>query len=77
MPKSKLGIYVLSLAGVDILDYVRHSLPWVILSMDHNLEIWRQVKEISPNTFILGRYYLDDGEQVCVDDPEIHDFGEL
>lgn len=71
MTKSKLGIYVISLAGVDILDYVNHSMPRVILSMDHNLETWQQVRQISPNTFILGRYYLDDGEQIYLEQPEL------
>jgi|GEM_PF-1473951 hypothetical protein len=70
MPKSKLGIYVISLNGIDILDYVRRAMPRVILSMDHSPDIWRQVKQISPNTFLLGRYYLDDGEQVF-DQPEL------
>lgn len=64
MPKSKLGIFVISLVGIDVLDYVRKSMPRVILSMDHSPDIWQQVKHISPNTFIIGRYYLDDGEQV-------------
>jgi hypothetical protein len=69
--KSKLGIYVIALAGIDILDYVRHALPRLILSMDHSPDLWRQVKQLSPNTFILGRYYLDDGEQVYFDQPEL------
>lgn len=71
MAKSKLGIYVISNAGVNVVDYVRHTMPRVILSMDHNLETWREVKAISPDTFILGRYYLDDGEQVYLDNPEV------
>jgi hypothetical protein len=71
MPKSKLGIYVISLGGVDVIEYVRRAMPRVILSMDHNLETWRQVKQISPNTFLLGRYYLDDGEQIYLDQPEL------
>lgn len=71
MPKSKLGIYVISLGGVDVIDYVRHALPRVILSLDHNLETWRQVKQISPNTFLLGRHYLDDGDQLYFDQPEL------
>lgn len=71
MQKSKLGIYVISLAGIDILDYVRQSKPRVILSMDHNPETWRQVKQISPHTFLLGRHYLDDGEQIYFDEPEL------
>lgn len=70
--KSKLGIYVISLASVDILDYVRHAMPRVILSMDHSPEKWQQVKSISPNTFIIGRYYLDDSEQSYLDNPELH-----
>lgn len=61
--KSKLGVYVISLVGIDILDYVRRAMPRVIVSMDHNPDIWRQVKEFSPNTFLLGRHYLDDGQQ--------------
>lgn len=69
--KSKLGIYVISLAGVDVIDYVRRAMPRVILSMDHNLETWRQVKQISPNTLLVGRYYLDDGDQVYFDQPEV------
>ncbi len=64
MNKSKLGIYVISLNGINVFDYVRRALPRVILSMDHSPDVWRAVKQISPNTFILGRYYVDDGEQV-------------
>ncbi|MCC7163610.1 MAG: hypothetical protein IT331_14040 [Anaerolineae bacterium] len=71
MAKSKLGIYVISLSGVDVVAYVRRALPRVILSMDHNLETWRQVQAISPNTFILGRHYLDDGDQLYFDNPEV------
>lgn len=71
MPKSKLGIYVISLAGVDVLTYVRRAMPRLIVSLDHNVETWRQVKLISPNTFLLGRYYLDDGEQIYLDQPEL------
>lgn len=70
MPKSKLGVFVISLNGIDILDYVQHSKPRVILSMDHSPDIWRQVKQISPNTFLLGRHYLEDGEQLF-DQPEL------
>lgn len=64
MTKSKLGVYVISLNGIAILDYVQIAKPRVILSMDHSPDLWRQVKQISPNTLIIGRYYLDDGEQV-------------
>lgn len=64
MVKSKLGIYVISLNGIPILDYVQIAKPRVILSMDHARDIWQQVKQISPDTFIIGRYYVDDGEQV-------------
>ncbi len=71
MPKSKLGIYVISLNGLDIFDYVQRAKPRVILSMDHSRDIWKQVKQISPNTMIVGRYYLDDGEQVF-NQPEIN-----
>lgn len=71
MPKSKLGMYVISLSSVDVIEYVRHALPRVILSLDHNLETWRQVKQISPNTLIIGRHYLDDGDQTYFDQPEV------
>lgn len=64
MTKSKLGIYVISLNGISILDYVQTAKPRVILSMDHSRDIWQKVKQISPNTFIIGRYYVEDGEQV-------------
>src|SRR5690242_15162167 len=70
MPKSKLGVYVISLNGIDIVDYVQHSKPRVILSMDHSPDIWRQVKQTSPNTFLLGRHYVDDGAQLF-DQPEL------
>lgn len=71
MPKSKLGVYVISLSDIDLLGYVSASLPRIVLSMDHNPEVWREVKRISPNTFILGRHYLDDGEQLYFDQPEL------
>lgn len=70
MTKSNLGIYVITLAGVDVVEYVRRALPRVILSMDHNLDTWRQVKNLSPNTFILGRHYVEDGDQLYLDNPE-------
>lgn len=71
MTKSKLGVYVISSGGSKLIEYARLARPRVILSMDHNVETWQQVKQVSPNTFILGRFYLDDGEQVF-DQPEIN-----
>jgi len=38
--------------------------------MEHSLDTWQAVKKTSPNTFIVGRYYVDDGDQVFADDPE-------
>lgn len=69
MPKSKLGIYVISLGGVDVVEYVRQAMPRVILSMDHNPGTWQQVKQVSPNTMIVGRHYVDDGDQIFADQP--------
>lgn len=71
MAKSKLGVYVIALSGVDVLDYVRHARPRLIVSMDHSPDQWQAVKQVSPDTFILGRYYLDDGEQLYLDEPEV------
>ena len=67
--KSKLGIYAINVGALDIVGYCAIAKPRVIVSMDHNLSTWKQVKQASPNTFILGRYYMDDGEQVF-DHPE-------
>ncbi len=68
--KSKLGIYLIHLGGIDIVDYVAHAQPRVAVSMEHNLEAWRAIKQASPNTFVIGRYYVDDPEQKYEDDPE-------
>lgn len=68
--KSKLGIYIINLGVFDAVDYFRRAQPRIALSMDHNLETWKEIKKISPNTFVVGRYYLDDDKQIFEDDPE-------
>jgi hypothetical protein len=68
--KSKLGIYVINVGDFDAVDYCRRAQPRIAISMDHNLDTWKQIKQVSPNTFIIGRYYVDDGEQIFADNPE-------
>ncbi len=68
--KSKLGLYLINLGGMDLVEYFRIAQPRIAVSMEHNLETWRACKQVSPNTFLIGRHYLDDSEQVFVDDPE-------
>lgn len=69
MAKSKLGIYIIGLGSLDAVNWFAKAQPRIAVSMDHNSEKWREIKRVSPNTFIVGRYYLDDGEQKF-DDPE-------
>lgn len=67
--KSKLGVYVISAGATDVLEYISKARPSIVVSMDHNPDLWAAVKRASPETFIVGRFYIDDGEQVF-DDPE-------
>ena len=68
--KSKLGLYYISLGGVDVVNYVAQAKPRIVVSMEHKADIWREAKKASPNTFIIGRYYVDDADQHFEDDPE-------
>ncbi len=68
--KSKLGVYVISPGGLDLVEYFRLAQPRVAVSMDHSLDTWRECKRVSPNTLIIGRHYVDDAEQVFADNPE-------
>jgi hypothetical protein len=70
MPKSKLGPYILSLGATDMLDYFTRAQPRVAVSIDHDPNTWRAIKQATPNTFVVGRFYLDDSEQIFLDDPE-------
>ena len=51
--KSKLGIYAINVGALDVVGYCAIAKPRVIVSMDHNLDTWKQVKQVSPNTFII------------------------
>lgn len=68
--KSKLGVYLVSLAGIDLPGYLAAAQPRLVVSMDHNVEAWRTAKAASPNTIVIGRYYVDERDQVFLDDPE-------
>ncbi len=68
--KSKLGVYLITLGAMDVVDYFGHAQPRIAVSMDHNPDTWRAIKQCSPNTFVIGRYYVDDPEQLYEDDPE-------
>lgn len=68
--KSKLGIYFISLGGFDVPGYLSTAQPRIVVSMDHSVDTWKAAKQASPNTFIVGRHYLDDSEQIFEDDPE-------
>ncbi len=63
MAKSKLGIYIIGLGSLDAVNWFAKARPRIAVSMDHNSDKWREIKRVSPNTFVVGRYYLDDGEQ--------------
>ena len=62
--KSKLGIYLISLGGIDLVGYLSTAKPRIIVSMEHSLDTWTAAKQASPNTFVVGRHYVDDGEQI-------------
>ena len=68
--KSKLGIYIISLGSFDALNYFKRAQPRIAVSMDHNLDAWKEIKKVSPTTFVIGRHYLDDDAQLFEDDPE-------
>ncbi len=68
--KSKLGLYYISLGGMDVVGYLTTAKPRVVVSMEHSADKWKAAKQASPNTFIIGRHYLDDSEQIFDDDPE-------
>lgn len=68
--KSKLGIYMIRMGDIDVVDYFTRAQPRIAVSMDHNPDAWRAVKKASPNTFVIGRHYLDDPLQFYQDDPE-------
>lgn len=68
--KSKLGIYIINLGAFDAVDYFRRAQPCIALSMDHNLDTWKEIRKVSPNTFVIGRHYIDDPDQHFEDNPE-------
>ena len=68
--KSKLGPYYISLGGMDVIGYLATAQPRLVVSMEHSADTWKAAKQASPNTFIVGRHYVDDGEQIFDDDPE-------
>ncbi len=68
--KSKLGLYFISLGGIDVPGYLGAAQPRIVVSMEHKADIWKPAKQASPNTFIIGRHYVDDNDQIFQDDPE-------
>ena len=68
--KSKLGIYLISLGGIDVPGYMNAAQPRIVVSMEHKADTWRAAKQASPNTFLIGRHYVDDSQQIFLDDPE-------
>ena len=68
--KSKLGLYYISLGGMNVVGYLAAAKPRIVVSMEHSANTWKAAKQASPNTFIIGRHYLDDSEQIFDDDPE-------
>ena len=61
--KSKLGLYVINVGALDLVGYCNIAKPRIAISMDHNLDTWKTVKQASPNTFVIGRLGIDEGEQ--------------
>ncbi len=68
--KSKLGIYLINLGGIDVAGYLARVQPRLVVSMEHSVDTWRAARQASPNTFIVGRHYVDDSDQIFQDDPE-------
>ena len=68
--KSKLGVYLVSLGGIDVPGYLGTAQPRIVVSMEHSVDTWSAAKQASPNTFIVGRHYVDDPDQLFLDDPE-------
>ncbi len=68
--KSKLGLYFISLGGIDVPGYLGAAQPRIVVSMEHKVDIWKPAKQASPNTFIIGRHYIEDNDQIFQDDPE-------
>ncbi len=68
--KSKLGPYIISTGGFDCVGYFARAKPCVAVSMEHSVETWKEIKQLSPNTFVIGRHFIDDGAQHFDDDPE-------
>ncbi len=62
---SKLGIFV-QVVTPEVKEFIKRSKPVVALSMHHDLNFWREVKEASPETFLIGRAYVHDQP---LDDP--------
>ncbi|MEA3459407.1 MAG: hypothetical protein U9R11_01815, partial [Chloroflexota bacterium] len=62
---SKLGIHVQRIVG-GVEDFIKEAKPGVVKSLEHNPDFWREVKEASPDTFIVGRLYV---EKQLLDDP--------
>lgn len=71
MGSSKLGIHVNDFRPADeILAFVERAKPRVIKVLDLNLELVRRCRELSPNSFIIGRVYVSEKKQKYDDDPE-------
>ncbi len=60
--KSKLGLHINGLFG-DVNEWMARARPQVIVSLDHNPDHWRELQNLTPNTFIIGRHMeFDDGD---------------
>jgi hypothetical protein len=62
--KSKLGVYFITLGGVDVPGYLGTAQPRIVVSMEHNVDTWRAARLASPNSLIVERHYIDDKDQV-------------
>jgi hypothetical protein len=56
--KSKLGLYLISTGDAPI-SWFEKAKPAIAVSMCHDPNYWREVKRVSPGTFILGRHYFE------------------
>ena len=64
---NKLGFHI-NMVKLEVLHAIEKVKPLVIKTLHHDVDFWRQVREIHPSAFIIGRLY--DEHQEFESDPE-------
>lgn len=64
---SKLGLHV-NVIQPSLREFIVASQPTIIKTLEHDADYWREIKAVSPGTFLVGRLYLPEQEQ-RVDQP--------